>query len=103
MIANAGVLHLGSYLWELTPEQFDDIMAVNVRGTWNTLRVTIPEMISRGIRGSITVVSSSAGLKAMPFQASYSASKFAIRGMAQSAAKELGSRASASTPSTPTR
>ncbi|GAA2065489.1 mycofactocin-coupled SDR family oxidoreductase [Williamsia deligens] len=89
VIANAGVLTWGR-IWELTPEQFDDVMAVNVRGTWNTLRVTIPVMIEHGIRGSITVVSSSAGLKAMPFQASYSASKFAIRGMAQSAAKELG-------------
>lgn len=89
VIANAGILTWGQS-WELTEAQFADVMDVNVGGTWKTLRATLPTMIAAGNGGSIVVVSSSAGLKAMPLQASYTASKFALTGMAQTVAKEVG-------------
>lgn len=89
VVANAGVLTWGP-VWELTEDQFTDVVDVNLVGTWKTLRATIPSMIEARSGGSITVISSVAGLKAMPLQASYAASKFGLRGLAQTAAKELG-------------
>lgn len=89
VIANAGILTWGQS-WELTEAQFTDVLDVNVVGTWKTLRAVLPSMIAGGHGGSIVVVSSSAGLKAMPLQASYTASKYALTGMAQTVAKEVG-------------
>ncbi|MYR08722.1 mycofactocin-coupled SDR family oxidoreductase [Gordonia sp. SID5947] len=89
VIANAGILTWGA-VWELSEEQFTDVVDVNLVGTWKTLKATIPAMLEAGNGGSIVVISSVAGLKAMPLQASYSASKFGLRGLTQTAAKELG-------------
>ena len=89
VVANAGILTWG-LVWELTEDQFSDVVDVNLTGTWRTLKAAIPHMIQARNGGSITIMSSVAGLKAMPVQASYSASKFGLRGLAQSAAKELG-------------
>ncbi|NDK90673.1 mycofactocin-coupled SDR family oxidoreductase [Gordonia desulfuricans] len=89
VIANAGILTWG-LTWELSEAQFTDVLDVNVTGTWKTLRATIPALLAGERRSqSIVIVSSVAGLKAMPVQASYSASKFALTGMAQTVAKEL--------------
>ncbi|MGB3303065.1 MAG: mycofactocin-coupled SDR family oxidoreductase [Gordonia sp. (in: high G+C Gram-positive bacteria)] len=89
IVANAGILTWG-LTWELTEEQFTDVIDTNLVGTWKTLKAGIPAMLEAGNGGSITIISSVAGLKAMPVQASYSASKFGLRGLAQTAAKELG-------------
>ncbi|MGB3696395.1 MAG: mycofactocin-coupled SDR family oxidoreductase [Gordonia sp. (in: high G+C Gram-positive bacteria)] len=89
VVANAGILTWG-LTWELTEEQFTDVVDVNLVGTWKTLKAAIPAMLEARNGGSITIISSVAGLKAMPVQASYSASKFGLRGLAQTAAKELG-------------
>lgn len=89
VVANAGLLTWG-LVWELSEEQFTDVVDVNLTGTWKTLKAAIPHMLTARNGGSITIMSSVAGLKAMPAQASYSASKFGLRGLAQTAAKELG-------------
>lgn len=89
VVANAGILTWG-LSWELSEEQFSDVIDVNLVGTWKTLKAIVPHMLKARNGGSITIMSSVAGLKAMPVQASYSASKFGLRGLAQTAAKELG-------------
>ena len=89
VIANAGVLTWGGVA-ELAESQFTDVIDINVNGTWKTLKATIPAMIEAGNGGSIIVVSSVAGLKALPGQAHYAASKFGLVGLTQAAAKELG-------------
>ncbi|NLG48107.1 mycofactocin-coupled SDR family oxidoreductase [Gordonia sp. (in: high G+C Gram-positive bacteria)] len=89
VIANAGILTWG-LTWEMTEEQFTDVVDVNLVGTWKTLKASIPAMLEAGNGGSIVIISSCAGIKAMPVQASYSSSKFGLRGLAQTAAKELG-------------
>ncbi|WP_096284737.1 mycofactocin-coupled SDR family oxidoreductase [Mycobacterium ahvazicum] len=89
VVANAGVLGWGR-VWELTDEQWDTVIGVNLTGTWRTLRAAIPAMIEAGNGGSIVVVSSSAGLKATPGNGHYSASKFGLTALANSLAIELG-------------
>ncbi|MFW0788884.1 mycofactocin-coupled SDR family oxidoreductase [Gordonia sp. CPCC 205333] len=91
VVANAGILSWG-LTWEQSEEQFADVIDVNLIGTWKTLKATIPAMLEAGNGGSITVISSVAGLKAMPVQSGYAASKFGLRGLAQTVAKELGDK-----------
>jgi SDR family mycofactocin-dependent oxidoreductase len=89
LVANAGVLGWGR-VWELTDEQWDTVIGVNLTGTWRTLRAAIPAMIEAGNGGSIVVVSSSAGLKATPGNGHYSASKHGLTALTNTLAIELG-------------
>jgi SDR family mycofactocin-dependent oxidoreductase len=89
LIANAGVLSWGR-VWELSDEQWDAVIGVNLSGTWRTLRAVIPAMIEAGNGGSIVVVSSVAGLKATPGNGHYSAAKHGLVGLTNALAIELG-------------
>ena len=89
VVANAGVLGWGR-VWELTDEQWDTVIGVNLTGTWRTLRAVIPAMIEAGNGGSIVVVSSAAGVKATPGNGHYSASKFGLTALTNTLAIELG-------------
>jgi SDR family mycofactocin-dependent oxidoreductase len=89
LVANAGVLGWGR-VWELTDEQWDTVIGVNLTGTWRTLRAAIPAMIEAGNGGSIVVVSSAAGVKATPGNGHYAASKFGLTALTNTLAIELG-------------
>ncbi|CPR11910.1 short chain dehydrogenase [Mycobacterium bohemicum DSM 44277] len=89
VVANAGVLGWGR-VWELTDEQWDTVIGVNLTGSWRTLRATIPAMIDAGNGGSIVVVSSAAGVKATPGNGHYAASKFGLTALTNTLAIELG-------------
>src|ERR1700744_1010489 len=54
LVATAGVLGWGR-VWELTDEQWDTVIGVNLTGTWRPLRAAIPAMIEAGNGGSIGV------------------------------------------------
>ncbi|CAM4122645.1 putative NAD-dependent oxidoreductase [Mycobacterium basiliense] len=89
VVANAGVLGWGR-LWELTDEQWDTVIGVNLTGTWRTLRAAVPAMIEAGNGGSIVVVSSSGGLKATPGNGHYAASKYGLVALTNTLGIELG-------------
>ena len=89
LVANAGVLSWGR-LWELTDEQWNSVIDVNLTGTWRTLRAVIPAMIEAGNGGSIIIVSSSGWLKATPGNGHYAASKHGLTAMTNTLALELG-------------
>ncbi len=89
LVANAGVLSWGR-VWELTDEQWDTVIAVNLTGTWRTLRAVIPAMIEAGNGGAIVVVSSAAGIKATPGNGHYTATKYGLVGLTNTLALELG-------------
>jgi SDR family mycofactocin-dependent oxidoreductase len=89
LVANAGVLSWGR-LWELSDEQWNAVIDVNLSGTWRTLRAVLPVMIEAGNGGSIVVVSSTAGLKATPGNSHYSAAKHGLVGLTNSLALEVG-------------
>jgi SDR family mycofactocin-dependent oxidoreductase len=89
LVANAGVLGWGR-VWELTDEQWDTVIGINLTGTWRTLRAAIPAMIDAGNGGSIVVVSSAAGVKATPGNGHYAATKYGLVGLTNSLALELG-------------
>lgn len=89
LVANAGVLSWGR-LWELSDEQWNTVIDVNLTGTWRTLRAVIPAMIDAGNGGSIIIISSSAGLKATPGNGHYAASKHGLTSITNTLAIELG-------------
>lgn len=77
-------------LHELPQEDFDRIMDVNVRGTWNCLRSQIPVMLTAG-HGAVVNTASSAGLIATGAPSPYVAAKHAVLGLTKAAAAEYGS------------
>lgn len=89
IVANAGVA--APQIWDaITPENFRDVMDINVTGTWNTVMAGARHIIEGGRGGSIILISSAAGIKMQPFMVHYTASKHAVTGMARAFAAELG-------------
>ncbi|PRC43707.1 SDR family mycofactocin-dependent oxidoreductase, partial [Mycobacterium sp. ITM-2017-0098] len=83
VVANAGALNWGR-LWEISAQQWQEIIDVNLTGVWNTVKATVPPMIAAGNGGSIITISSAAGIKAVPGCGHYSASKFGVVGLTNS-------------------
>jgi len=89
VVANAGVLSWGR-MFEMSEDQWDTVIDVNLNGTWRTIRAAVPAMIEAGNGGSIIIVSSSAGLKATPGNGHYSASKHGVVALTNALAIEVG-------------
>jgi SDR family mycofactocin-dependent oxidoreductase len=89
LVANAGVLSWNR-LWEMSEEQWDTVIDVNLNGTWRTIRAVIPVMIEAGTGGSIIIVSSATGIKATAGNGHYSASKHGLVGLTNALALEAG-------------
>ena len=86
---NAGIEQTMASIAEQTVEEFDQIMNVNVRGVWLSMKYEIPEMIKNGVGGGAIVNNSSvAGIMGFPQMAIYIASKHAVLGLTKSAALE---------------
>ncbi|MDQ1146558.1 3-oxoacyl-[acyl-carrier protein] reductase [Bacillus sp. SORGH_AS 510] len=101
LINNAGVAKFGGFL-DLTPDEWEKIIQVNLMGVYNVTRAVLPGMIERK-SGDIINISSSAGQKGAPVTSAYSASKFAVLGLTESLMLEVRKhniRVSALTPST---
>ncbi|MCZ4616028.1 mycofactocin-coupled SDR family oxidoreductase [Rhodococcus qingshengii] len=90
VIANAGIAASAKLSWDLSAEEFRELMDINVTGVWLTTKVSIPHIMNGNRGGSIVLISSMAGLRGVPGIAHYSASKHAVRGLAKSLANELG-------------
>jgi NAD(P)-dependent dehydrogenase (short-subunit alcohol dehydrogenase family) len=88
LVNNAGMNIGARDTTEVTDEEFDLLMSINVRGTFTTTRAFLPSLIAqRG--GSIINMSSVVGHRGIALIAPYASSKFAIVGMTQSWALEL--------------
>ena len=74
---------------ELGEEAFDEVMRVNVRGTYLCSKAVAIHMIERGGSGKMIVISSGAGKQGIARYAAYCASKFALIGFTQALAHEL--------------
>lgn len=101
LINNAGVGKFGKFL-ELTPEEFENIIRVNLMGVYYATRAVLPGMIEQQ-SGDIVNISSSAGLRGAALTSAYSASKFAVLGLTESLMQEVRKhniRVTALTPST---
>lgn len=86
--ANAGVTSYGPVL-ELTPAQWQDIIDVNLTGTWNTCRAAVPHILAGGRGGSVILTSSTMGQMAYPGIGHYVASKHGVVGLMRAMTVEL--------------
>ena len=87
LVNNAGISKFGKFL-ELSPEDWTNIVDVNVKGVYYTTRAVLPEMIERQV-GDIINISSTAGQKGAPITSAYTASKAAVIGMSESLMLEV--------------
>ncbi len=87
MVNNAGITR-DATLRKMTEEQFDEVIAVHLKGTWNGTRSAAAVMREQG-RGSIINMSSISGKVGLIGQTNYSAAKAGIVGLTKAAAKEL--------------
>jgi 3-oxoacyl-[acyl-carrier protein] reductase len=90
LVNNAGITRDGLLL-RMSEEDWDMVINVNLRGTFNMTKATIRQMISQR-SGKIINIASVVGITGNAGQANYSASKAGIIGLTKSAAKELASR-----------
>lgn len=86
MVANAGIAQVKPLL-EVTPEDFDQLMAINLRGVFLCYQAAARQMIRQG-GGKIIGAASIAAHKGFAMLGHYSASKWAVRGLTQAAAQE---------------
>ena len=89
MVNNAGITR-DATMRKMTEEQFDQVIDVHLRGTWNGLKSASAVMREQENGGSIINVSSISGKVGMLGQTNYSAAKAGIVGMTKAAAKEVG-------------
>ena len=75
---------------ELDEETWDKVQSINIKGTFLCCRAVATELVKQGNGGKIINMSSTQGLKGSPRFGAYSASKFAVRGLTQVLANELG-------------
>ena len=87
LINNAGIAR-DALLVKATGRDWDDVMGVNLKGCFNTVKAFAPLMKNAG--GHIVNISSYSGLRGKRGQAAYSASKAAVIGFTNSVSSELG-------------
>lgn len=101
LINNAGIGKFGKFL-ELDPQEWKNIIDVNLMGVYYVTRAVLPQLIEKN-GGDIINISSTAGQKGAPVTSAYSASKFGVLGLTESLALEVRKhniRVTALTPST---
>ena len=88
LLYNAGSGSWGTIV-DITPAQYENDWRVNALGAFASAKEVAPEMIARG-RGVMLFTGATAGVKAGPKSVSFGPAKFAMRGLAQSLARDLG-------------
>jgi len=76
-------------VWEIKAEDFDTVLAVNLRGTFLPIKHVLPTMIAQRY-GKVINISGTSGLRGYKYRAAYSSSKWALRGLTRTVALEVG-------------
>jgi NADP-dependent 3-hydroxy acid dehydrogenase YdfG len=90
LVANAGVGSYGPFL-DLAPEELEEMIDVNVKGTLYAVRAALPHLLETG-EGDIIALASEAGRRGFPHETVYCASKFAQVGFTRALDHELRER-----------
>ena len=89
LIANAGIQRR-NFVHELSTENFQDHLSVNLLGVFHTCSALLPEFYERG-RGVIVMTASDSGMRGYAYNAAYCASKFGVLGFMEALADEAKS------------
>lgn len=87
LVNNAGV-NRDAVIWKMTEEQWDEALAINLKGYFNYIRAVAPLMKEQG-RGKIVNITSINGMRGKFGQANYAAAKAGIIGLTKTIAREL--------------
>ncbi len=87
VVANAGLYSFATS-WEMSEEQWDETVNVDLKGVWITCKVCIPQMLAQR-SGKIICIASTAGSKGMANLAHYVAAKHGVLGLVKTLAIEL--------------
>jgi SDR family mycofactocin-dependent oxidoreductase len=87
LIANAGIWTMAPF-WELTEDQWEEMIGVNLTGVWKSAKAVAPHMIERQA-GSIVITSSTNGIEPGLNYAHYVAAKHGVIGLMKNIALEL--------------
>ena len=90
LVNNAGITR-DNLILRMSEDEFDDVISINLKGTFNCVRNISPLMLKKRY-GRIINISSIVGIRGNAGQINYSASKAGVIGLTKSLAKELGSR-----------
>jgi NAD(P)-dependent dehydrogenase (short-subunit alcohol dehydrogenase family) len=88
---NAGIMIPAVETADAKNDDFDRVVAINLRGVWNCMKYELRQMREQG-SGAIVNNSSIAGLSASPRRASYGATKHGVLGLTKSAAVEYAAQ-----------
>ena len=88
LLNNAAVINPNAKLWEVSPEEFDRVIDVNIKGVFHVLRSFLPAMVARR-RGVVVNFSSGWGRSTSAEVAPYCGSKWGIEGLTQALSQEL--------------
>lgn len=88
VINNAGIINRNAPLWKVPPQEFSEVVDVNLKGSFNVIRAFLPNMIKKH-RGVIVNFSSGWGRSADKDVAPYVATKWGIEGLTQALALEM--------------
>lgn len=88
-VANAGITNYGAFL-DYSPDNFDRLMSVNLRGSYFCAQRAARHMIANDIAGRIILMSSVTGVQAVPSLSAYGVTKAGLRHMAKCIALEVG-------------
>ena len=88
LVNNAALMNNPAPLWEVLPDDFSDIIDVNVKGVFHVIRAFVPAMVERQ-SGVIVNLSSGWGRSTAPEVAPYCATKYAVEGLTLALAQEL--------------
>jgi SDR family mycofactocin-dependent oxidoreductase len=89
VVANAGIGINSRPFWEVSQQEWDDVIGVCLTGVWHTVSAAVPSMIAAGQGGSVIMTSSAAAIKAAPQLSPYIAAKTGVIGMMRSMANDL--------------
>ena len=89
VLNNAGIINRNAPLWEVSPEEFSDVLEVNVSGVTHVIRHLVPAMLAHRRGGVIVNFSSGWGRSTSPEVAPYCASKWAVEGLSRALAQDL--------------
>ncbi|MBY4212407.1 mycofactocin-coupled SDR family oxidoreductase [Rhodococcus fascians] len=90
VVANAGVFTKSKNSWEMTEDEWNSTIDIDLSGVWRTCKSAIPTMISGARGGSIIITASSNGYRGEAGHPSYNAAKLGLVGLMRTLAAELG-------------
>ncbi len=91
LLNNAAIVNKNAPLWEVSAEEFSEVMDVNIKGTAAMIRHMVPAMLKRG-SGVVVNFSSGWGRSTSPEVAPYCATKWAIEGLSQAMSQETSGK-----------